>query len=138
LPEAAVKNKPEPNNSNETMHLSLLDSERKIHMSEMQNHTVHFSFDTTPEQAAIIQQKMKNAGFRAMVLNGYLLRLDLPELREASRQMSILSNNVNQIAKRMNEHGSIYETEIDEILEKQEEITQLIRQIYERLEVLYE
>ena len=62
----------------------------------------------------------------------------LPELREASRQMSILSNNVNQIAKRMNEHGSIYETEIDEILEKQEEITQLIRQIYERLEVLYE
>ena len=67
-------------------------------MSEMQNHTVHFSFDTTPEQAAIIQQKMKNAGvknksgfFRAMVLNGYLLRLDLPELREASRQMSILS-----------------------------------------------
>ena len=42
------------------MHLSLLDSERKIHMSEMQNHTVHFSFDTTPEQAAIIQQKMKN------------------------------------------------------------------------------
>ena len=114
-------------------------------MSEMQNHTVHFSFDTTPEQAAIIHQKMKNAGvknnsgfFRAMVLNGYLLRLDLPELREASRQMSILSNNVNQIAKRMNEHGSIYETEIDEILEKQEEITQLIRQIYERLEVLYE
>ena len=44
----------------------------------------------------------------------------------------------DQIAKRMNEHGSIYETEIDEILEKQEEITQLIRQIYERLEVLYE
>ena len=38
----------------------------------------------------------------------------------------------------MNEHGIIYETEIDEILEKQEEITQLIRQIYERLEVLYE
>ena len=122
-----------------------LNSERKMHMSEMQNHTVHFSFDTTPEQAAIIQQKMKNVGvknksgfFRAMVLNGYLLRLDLPELREVSRQMSILSNNVNQIAKRMNEHGIIYETEIDEILEKQEEITQLIRQIYERLEVLYE
>ena len=108
----------------------------------MQNHTVHFSFDTTPEQAAIIQQKMKNAGvnnksgfFRAMVLNGYLLRLDLPELREVSRQMSILSNNVNQIAKRMNEHGSIYETEIDEIVEKQEEIIQLIRQVYERLGV---
>ena len=33
-------------------------------MSEMQNHTVHFSFDTTPEQAAIIQQKMKNAGVK--------------------------------------------------------------------------
>ena len=72
-----------------------------------------------------------------MVLNGYLLRLDLPELREASRQMSILSNNINQIAKRMNEHGSIYETEIGEAVEKQEEIIQLIRQVYERLGVFY-
>ncbi|MBQ9198305.1 MAG: hypothetical protein IJ157_13855 [Clostridia bacterium] len=37
----------------------------------------------------------------------------------------------------MNEHGSIYETEIDEIVEKQEEIIQLIRQVYERLGVFY-
>ena len=114
-------------------------------MTEKKNRTIHYSFKATPEEDAIIQKKMKTFGIknqsafiRAMALNGYLLRLDLPELREASRQMSILSNNVNQIAKRMNEHGSIYETEIDEILEKQEEITQLIRQIYERLEVLYE
>ena len=114
-------------------------------MSEVQNHTIHFSFDVTPEQAAIIQQKMKYAGvknksgfFRMMVLNGYLLRLDLSELREVSWLISILSNNVNQIVRRINEHESIYATEIDEIVEKQEEIIQLIRQIYEQLEVLYE
>ena len=60
-------------------------------MNEKQKRTIHCSFDATPEEAAIIQQKMKAAGiknksqfFRTMVLNGYLLRLDLPELKEAT------------------------------------------------------
>ncbi len=53
-----------------------------------------------------------------MVLNGYVLKLDLPQLREMIRLLGNLTNNVNQIARRVNEHGSIYESEIDEIQEK--------------------
>ena len=114
-------------------------------MKERQKRTVHFSFDATPDEAVLIDQKMKAAGFtkrsqffRTLVLNGFILKLDLPELKEATRLMGILSNNVNQIARRVNENGRIYDTEVDEIVQGQEELVQAIRQVYEQLHQLYD
>ena len=102
---------------------------------------IEHSFRTTESEDNVIRQKMKAFGirnqasfYRAMVLNGYLLKLDLPEIRELLRLMKNLTNNVNQIAKRMNERGSIYDTEIDEILEKQEKIWNVLNQILSKLE----
>ena len=43
--------------------------------------------------------------------NGYLLKLDLPEIRELIRLMKNLTNNVNLIAKTLHEHGSILATD---------------------------
>ena len=43
--------------------------------------------------------------------NGYLLKLDLPEIRELIRLMKNLTNNVNLIAKTLHEHGSIWATD---------------------------
>lgn len=112
-------------------------------MSEKQKRTIHYSFKATPEDAAIIQQKMKAAGIknqsafiRMMTLNGYLLKLDLPELREAVRLLGSLSNNVNQIARRMHEGGSIYETEVDDIVQNQMELKAKMNQILVRLDHL--
>ena len=102
---------------------------------------IQHNFRTTEAEDNVIRQKMKTFGirtrasfYRAMILNGYLLKLDLPEIRELLRLMKNLTNNVNQIAKRMNERGSIYDTEIDEILEKQEEIWNTLNQILSKLE----
>lgn len=64
-------------------------------------------FAVTEEEARIIDEKMKqleirnmSAFLRAMVLNGYVLKLDLPQLREMIRLLGNLTNNVNQIARR--------------------------------------
>ena len=102
---------------------------------------IQHNFRTTEAEDNVIRQKMKTFGirtrasfYRAMILNGYLLKLDLPEIRELLRLMKNLTNNVNQIAKRMNERGSIYDTEIDEILEKQEKIWNALNQILSKLE----
>ena len=110
-------------------------------MAAKEKRVIEHSFRTTESEDNVIQQKMKAFGirnqasfYRAMVLNGYLLKLDLPEIRELLRLMKNLTNNVNQIAKRMNERGSIYDTEIDEILEKQEEIWKVLNQILSKLE----
>lgn len=84
---------------------------------------------------------MKNAGvinqsafIRAMVLGGYVLHLDLPEIRELIRLLEIITNNINQIAKRENAGGHIYETELDEIKENQNQLWQLLRKNLTKLE----
>ena len=97
----------------------MVDEERRL---------IHQGFMTTPSEDALIQKKMKAFGlrkksafFRAMVLNGYLLKLDLPEIRELLRLMKNLTNNVNQMAKRLNERGNIYETEMEGIQQRMDE-----------------
>ena len=44
-----------------------------------------------------------------------------------------MSGNINQITRRLNEHGSIYETEMDEIVDAQRELKELLSQILQRL-----
>ena len=110
-------------------------------MDNKEKRTIHYSFKATPEEDAIIQKKMKTFGIknqsafiRAMALNGYMLKLDLPELHEAVRLMGSLSNNVNQIARRLNDRGSIFETEIDDINDRQKELRTILSSILRRLD----
>ncbi len=112
-------------------------------MKSNSRRTVHYSFKASEEESDHIQKKMKAAGIgnqsayiRAMALNGYVLKLDLPELHQAVRLLGSLSNNVNQIAHRMNEHGSIYETEVDEIADKQNQILGVMNQLLARLNLI--
>ena len=76
----------------------------------------------------------RSAFIRAMVLNGYLLKLDLPELSMAIRQIGTISSNINQVVRMMHERGSIYDTEVDEIVEQQKEIREILTQIMRRLD----
>ena len=99
-------------------------------------------FAVTEEEARISDAKMKqleirnmSAFLRAMVLNGYVLKLDLPQLREMIRLLANLTNNVNQIARRVNEHGSIYESEIDEIQEKVNRLLGMMNQLLSMLQL---
>lgn len=103
--------------------------------------TIHYSFKATPEEDKLIQKKMKLAGIknqsafiRSIVLSGYILHLDLPELREAVHLMGNLSNNVNQIARRLHEGGSIYETEVDGIAERQKQLQDTLDKILTNLD----
>ena len=40
-----------------------------------------------------------------------------------------MTNNLNQIAKRLNAHGQMYETEIEEVQQKQNELWVMMRQL---------
>ena len=46
----------------------------------------------------------------------------LPELKEMTRLLSSYSNNLNQIAKRVNATGHAYSTDFDEIQQQQDEL----------------
>ena len=65
-----------------------------------------------------------------------LIKLDLPELKQMLSLLRYISNNINQIAKRLNESGRAYETDFEDILEKQEQLWGLANEILMKLSAI--
>ena len=76
------------------------------------------------------------AYLRKMSIDGYILKLDLPELKEMISLLRRSSNNLNQIAKRMNQTGRLYGEDMDDILQNQERLWQTVNTILTRLSAL--
>lgn len=83
----------------------------------------------TESELALIRERMEEFGttnmsafIRKMAIDGYIVKLELPELKEMTRLLSSYSNNLNQIAKRVNKVGTIYAEDLEEIHQHQEEI----------------
>ncbi|MDL2254256.1 MobC family plasmid mobilization relaxosome protein [Ruminococcaceae bacterium OttesenSCG-928-I18] len=81
--------------------------------------TTGFYFKMSPGEREHIEKMMALAGFRnmsayirKMAANGYVVRLDLPELDVCSRLLRSASNNLNQIARRINSGGMAYPDEV--------------------------
>ena len=70
---------------------------------------------------------------RKMAINGYILKLDFPEIKELISLTRYSSNNLNQIAKRANESGRIYEDDLKAISKSQEKIWDGINKILIKL-----
>ena len=103
-------------------------------MKEKRDETIILRLSKTEKNR--IYEKMLSMGIRSlsayirkMVIDGYVVKLDMPELRELTHRMKSVSNSENQIAKRVNSTGNIYETDIEEIKKNQEEIYEGIRKI---------
>lgn len=68
-----------------------------------------------------------------MAIDGMIINLDMPELKEVLRLLQNCGNNINQIAKRLNEGKSIYASDISDIKETQTEILKTVRELYLKL-----
>ena len=97
-------------------------------------------FRVTPEEREMIESKMAQFGtsnmaayLRKISIDGYVVRLDLPELREMVSLLRRSGNNINQIAKRVNETSRIYDADIDCLKENQEKIRSAANGILTRL-----
>ena len=97
-------------------------------------------FKLTPEERKLIEQKMELAGIhnmsgyiRKMCIDGYTVSLNIPELAECSKYLRAASNNLNQIARRVNSGGEYYPDEIDEISLKLGEANKLFGSIMGQL-----
>lgn len=88
---------------------------------------VHFL--ASKEEVQRIHEKMDELGIRSMgaylrkmALDGYCINLDLQDVKELVSLLRRCSNNLNQYAKRANETGNIYESDIRDLQERLEEI----------------
>ena len=55
------------------------------------------------------EQKNLSAYLRKMAVDGYVVQLDLPELKEQVSLLRRSSNNLNQLTRRVHETGRIYD-----------------------------
>ena len=97
-------------------------------------------FKVSEEDRKLIEQRMELAGIRnmsgyirKMCIDGYTINLQIPELTECAKLLRYTSNNVNQIARRVNSGGGVYPDEVDEISGKLAEASGLFGSILEKL-----
>ena len=98
-----------------------------------------------PEEVEILHNRMKEAGvqnmsafIRKMVLNGYMIIPEWPELKGVLSLHSRISNNLNQYAKKTNETGNIYREDIAELKEMHVEQTKLLKKTLKSVFHLYD
>ena len=97
----------------------------------------------TSEELKQIRERMQETGISSltaymirMAIHGYVIKMDLAELKELLRLMQISGNNLNQYAKKANETGSIYHEDIEELKKVQKEIFLEMRKVLEKLTVI--
>lgn len=104
------------------------------------NRPVQVKFRVTPEERKMIDRRMEQAGIsniaaylRKMAIDGYVVKLELPELRDFISLLRRTSNNFNQIARRVNSTDRIYADDIAEMKNLLEQIWEADNQILEKL-----
>ena len=83
----------------------------------------------SPDEMQMIQEKMRQFGttnfsafVRKMAIDGYVVKLELPELKEMVSLLRYSSNNLNQLTKRVHENGRFYDADLEELQQSQERL----------------
>ena len=104
---------------------------------------IQLKFRVTPQEREMIETKMAQFGttnmaayLRKMAIDGYVVKLDLPELRELVSLLRYSGNNLNQLTRRANETGHIYDADLEDIRQNQERIWTAAERIVSSLAML--
>ena len=100
-------------------------------------------FWVSADEMELIQQKMAQFGtknlsayLRKMAVDGYVVQLDLPELKELVSLLRRSSNNLNQLTRKVHETGRIYDVDLEDISQRQEQLWDGVKEILTQLSKL--
>lgn len=101
---------------------------------------VQLNFRVTEREKQLIEERMQEIGttnreayLRKIAIDGMLVKLEVPELKEIVSLMRRTSNNVNQIARRLNENGRIYEVDITDVHNQQEQLWDMLNSLITKI-----
>ena len=101
---------------------------------------VQLNFRVTEREKQLIEERMQEIGttnreayLRKIAIDGMLVKLEVPELKEIVSLMRRTSNNVNQIARRLNETGRIYEVDFTDIHNQQEQLWDMLNSLITKI-----
>ena len=94
----------------------------------------------TPDEFEEVCRRADEAGIKyfsvymlRMALYGYIVHIDMTDVNEILRLVSISSNNINQYARRANQDGSIFARDIEDVQNSQQRIICLLGELLDRL-----
>lgn len=109
-------------------------------MKKYRKRDIQLNFRVSAEERRAIEEKMAMlqttnmaAYIRKMSVDGYIVHLDTTDIRELVSQMRRYNNNLNQIAKRINETRNIYKADMDEIRQQQDTIWSMVYKLVDTL-----
>ena len=95
---------------------------------------VQIKFRVTKEERSLIEEKMKQvptsnmeAYLRKMAIDEYIIQVDHSDIKKMTAELQKIGVNINQIAKRANATGNVYQEDIEEIKGALKEIWRLQR-----------
>jgi hypothetical protein len=104
---------------------------------------IQMLFMVDENERDMIRRRMEQAGIKSLrayllkqAIDGHVIQLDLTSVNEMVRLLSNATNNINQIAKRANETGSIYAADIEELRGRYEQLWEQAGNILSKLSKL--
>jgi hypothetical protein len=101
------------------------------------------TFRVTEQEYELVKRQMAQTGIKnlrayllKMALNGRIIHVELDSVREMVRLLSNATNNINQIARRVNQTGNIYTADIEEIRGQYNALWMQTKEILRRLSAL--
>ena len=101
---------------------------------------IQLNFRVTEQERRLIEERMQELGttnreayLRKIAIDGMIVKLEVQELKEIVSLMRRTSNNVNQIAHRLNETGRIYEADITDVHNRQEQLWDMLNSLITKL-----
>ena len=101
---------------------------------------IQLNFRVTEQERRLIEERMQELGttnreayLRKIAIDGMIVKLEVQELKEIVLLMRRTSNNVNQIARRLNETGRIYVADITDVHNRQEQLWDMLNSLITKL-----
>jgi len=109
-------------------------------MKQKLQRTHAMTFRVTEEEREMIRRRQEQTGMEntrayllKMAIDRRVISVELDSVREMNRLLSNISGNINQIARKLNAGGRIYDGELEKIQAQQEEIWQQQKEILRKV-----
>ena len=86
------------------------------------------------QEVNLIQHKMRQLGThnfgayaRKMLIDGYIIKVDYTEQKKLAAAVSRAASNINQICRRINSTGHLYDADIAELKERMADVWELLK-----------
>lgn len=97
----------------------------------------------TDHERGLIAIKMERLGakklgayLRKMAVDGYMIQLDLADVRELVSLLRRTSNSLNQLTKRVHETGNVYGNDIEDLRQSYDRLWEVADEILTRLSAI--